>query len=121
VFAMRAQWALAAGQSLSAAMRAYYLGRPGRPPGLRWRWRAFASVNRLTYDRAGGRVAWDPAWWPGWVRRIDRFNDVYGAGVGGSLWGTITRPASRIWPETPYMLALFLAWAQPLLEAELAG
>ena len=28
---------------LSAAMRAYYLGRPGRPPGLRWRWRAFAA------------------------------------------------------------------------------
>jgi hypothetical protein len=121
VFAMRAQWALAAGQPLSAAMRAYYLGRPGRPPGIRWRWRAFASVNRLVYQRAGGGLAWDPAWWPGWVRRIDRFNDVYGAGVGGSLWGTLTRPASRVWPETPYMLALFLAWAQPLLEAELAG
>ena len=120
VFAMRAQWALAAGQPLSAAMRAYYLGRPGRPPGLRWRWRAFASVHRLVYERAGGGVAWDPAWWPGWVRRIDRFNDVYGAGVGGSLWGTLTRPVARIWPETPYMLALFLAWAQPLLEAELA-
>ncbi len=120
VFAVRAQWALAAGQPLSAALRAYYLGRPGRPPGIRWRWRAFASVNRLTYSRGGGRVAWDPAWWPGWVRRIDRFNDVYGAGVGGSLWGTLTRPAFRAWPETPYMLDQFLAWAQPLLEAELA-
>jgi hypothetical protein len=121
VFAMRAQWALSAGQPLSAALRAYYLGRrPGRPPGIRWRWRAFASVNRLTYSRGGGRVAWDPAWWPGWVRRIDRFNDVYGAGFGGSLWGTLTRPAFRAWPETPYMLDLFLDWAQPLLEAELA-
>jgi hypothetical protein len=121
VFAMRAQWALAAGQPLSAALRAYYLGRPGRPPGIRWRWRAFASVNRLAYSRGGGHIAWDPAWWSGWVRRIDRFNDVYGAGVGGSLWGTLTRPAHRDWPETPYMLALFLAWAQPLLEAELAA
>ena len=121
VFAMRAQWALAAGQPLSAAMRAYYLGRPGRPPGLRWRWRAFASVNRLVYERLGGGLAWDPAWWPGWVRRIDRFNDVYGAGVSGSLWGTLTRPAGRVWPETPYMLALFLTWARPLLEAELAS
>ena len=120
VFAMRAQWALAAGQPLSAAMRAYYLGRNGRPPGLRWRWRAFASVNRLAYGRDGGRVAWDPSWWHGWVRRIDRFNDVYGAGVGGSLWGTLTRPTSRAWPETPYMLTVFLAWARPLLEAELA-
>jgi hypothetical protein len=120
VFAMRAQWALAAGQPLSAALRNYYLGRPGRPPGLRWRWRAFASVNRLIYARDGGRVAWDPAWWSGWVRRIDRFNDVYGAGVSGSLWGTLTRPAGRVWPETPYMLALFLTWARPLLEAELA-
>jgi hypothetical protein len=119
VFAMRAQWALAAGQPLSAALRAYYLGRPGRPPGIRWRWRAFASVNRLAWGRAGGGVAWDPSWWHGWVRRIDRFNDVYGAGVGGSLWGTITRPASRAWPETPYMLALFLDWAGPRLEAEL--
>jgi hypothetical protein len=120
VLAMRAQWALAAGQPLSTALRNYYLGRPGRPPGLRWRWRAFASVNRLTYARDGDRVAWDPAWWSGWVRRIDRFNDVYGAGVGGSLWGTLTRPAGRVWPETPYMLTLFLTWAQPLLEAELA-
>jgi hypothetical protein len=121
VFAMRAQWALAAGQPLSAALRNYYLGRPGRPPGLRWRWRAFASVNRLTYARDGDRVDWDPTWWSGWVRRIDRFNDVYGAGVGGSLWGTLTRQAGRIWPETPYMLALFLTWARPLLEAELAA
>ena len=53
VFAMRAQWALAAGQPLSVALRNYYLGRPGRPPGTRWRWRAFASVNRLAYGRAG--------------------------------------------------------------------
>jgi hypothetical protein len=121
VFAVRAQWALAAGQPLSAALRAYYLGRPGRPPGMRWRWRAFASVNRLAYRRGSGRIAWDPAWWPGWVGRIDRFNDVYGAGVGGSLWGTLTRPVPRAWPETPYMLDQFLAWAQPRLEAELAA
>jgi hypothetical protein len=120
VFAMRAQWALAAGQPLSKALRNYYLGRPGRPPGIRWRWRAFASVNRLAYGRDGARVVWDPAWWTGWVRRIDRFNDVYGAGVGGSLWGTLTRHGARIWPETPYMLGVFLAWSQPLLEAELA-
>jgi hypothetical protein len=121
VFAMRAQWALAAGQPLSAALRGYYLGRPGRPPGIRWRWRAFTAVNRLAYDRAGDRVAWDPDWWDGWVRRIDRFNDVYGAGFGGSLWGTLTRPASRTWPETPYMLARFLGWARPRLQAELAA
>ena len=120
VFAMRAQWALAAGQPLSAALRNYYLGRPGRAPGTRWRWRAFAAVNRLAYGRDGTRTAWDPAWWANWVRRIDRFNDVYGAGVGGSLWGTLTRPGSRRWPETPYMLGLFLAWAEPRLETELA-
>jgi hypothetical protein len=119
VFAMRAQWALAAGQPLSAALRAYYLGHRGRPPGSRWRWRAFTAANRLSWARAGGAVAWDPGWWSGWVRRIDRFNDVYGAGVGGSLWGTLTRPAHRAWPETPHMLALFLAWAQPLFQAEL--
>jgi hypothetical protein len=118
VFAMRAQWALAAGQPLSAALRAYYLGRRGRPAGIRWRWRAFTAVNRLTWTREGG-AAWDPAWWPGWVRRIDRFNDVYGAGVGGSLWGTLTRPSHRAWPETPYMLAQFLTWVRPRLEAEL--
>jgi hypothetical protein len=121
VFAMRAQWALSAGQPLSAALRAYYLGRRGRPAGTRWRWRAFAAVNRLTYGRGGGTIAWDPAWWAGWRQRIDRFNDVYGAGVGGSLWGTLTRPAHRAWPETPYMLALFLTWAKPLLEAELSA
>jgi hypothetical protein len=121
VFAMRAQWGLAAGQPLSAAMRAYYLGHRGRPPGTRWRWRVFTAVNRLTYARTGGGIDWDPAWWQGWVRRIDRFNDVYGAGVSGSLWGTLTWPTHRAWPETPYMLAVFLAWAKPLIEAELAA
>jgi hypothetical protein len=120
VFAMRAQWALAAGQPLSAALRAYYLGRPGRPPGIRWRWRAFAAANRLAYRRHGGRAAWDPGWQGAWIRRIDHFNDVYGAGVGGSLWGTLTRPSRRAWPETPYMLGRFLAWARPRLEAELS-
>jgi hypothetical protein len=120
VFALHAHWGLAAGQPLSAAFRGYYLGRGRRPPGMRWRWRAFAAANRLAYARAGGRVAWDPAWWEGWVRRIDRFNDVYGAGVGGSLWGTLTRPVHRTWPETPYMLTVFLGWASRLLEVELA-
>jgi len=121
VFAMWASWGVAAGQPLSAALRAYYLGHRGRPPGVRWRWRAFASANRLTFARTGRGVAWDPAWRPAWIRRIDRFNDVYGAGVGGSLWGTLTRPTRRVWPETPYMLATFLGWAAPLLEAELAA
>jgi hypothetical protein len=120
VFAMRAQWALSAGQPLSSALRAYYLGHRGRPAGTRWRWRAFAAVNRLTYHRNGGGIVWDPSWWSGWLHRIDRFNDVYGAGVGGSLWGTLTRPTHRAWPETPLMLAQFLAWARPRFEAELA-
>jgi hypothetical protein len=57
VFAMRAQWALAAGQPLSAAVAAYYLGGRGRPPGTRWRWRAFAAANRLRHARAGGGIA----------------------------------------------------------------
>jgi hypothetical protein len=120
VFALRAHWGLAAGQPLSAALAGYYLGHRRRHPGVRWRWRAFAAVNRLAYARAGGRIAWDPAWRQGWIRRIDRFNDVYGAGVGGSLLGTLTRPVHRTWPETPYMLAQFLGWAAPLLQAELA-
>jgi hypothetical protein len=120
VFALHAHWGLAAGQPLSAAIAGYYLGHRRRHPGVRWRWRAFAAVNRLAYARAGGRIAWDPAWREGWIRRIDRFNDVYGAGVGGSLLGTLTRPVHRTWPETPYMLAQFLSWAAPLLQAELA-
>jgi hypothetical protein len=120
VFALRAHWGLAAGQPLSAALAGYYLGHRRRHPGVRWRWRAFAAVHRLAYARGGGRIAWDPAWREGWIRRIDRFNDVYGAGVGGSLLGTLTRPVHRTWPETPYMLAQFLGWAAPLVEAELA-
>jgi hypothetical protein len=101
VFAMRAQWALAAGQPLSKpCATTTWAGRGGRR-GAAGGWRAFASVNRLAYGRDGARIVWDPAWWTGWVRRIDRFNDVYGAGVGGSLWGTLTRPGARAWPETP--------------------
>ena len=120
VFGLRATWALEAGQPLSAALRCYYLGRDGRPPGLRWRWRAFAAVHRLVWARDGGQVAWDPSWRTGWVRRIDRFNDVYGAGVGGSLLGTLTRPVHRAWPHTPRMLDRFLDWAGRQLAEELA-
>jgi hypothetical protein len=96
-----------------------------RPPGTPARGAlALAGVRRrqppeLRPDGPRGRLG--PGLAAGLDPRIDRFNDVYGAGVGGSLWGTLTRPTRRVWPETPYMLATFLGWAAPLLEAELAA
>src|SRR6266508_3384704 len=50
VFALRAQWGLAAGQPLSAAIGGYYLGRGRRLPGIRWRRRP----HRLGPGLAGG-------------------------------------------------------------------
>ena len=108
VFAVRAQWALAAGQPLGRPAR-LLPGPPGTAAGIRWRWRAFASANRLAlppgqrlHHLGSGVVAGlGPPHRP--LQRRLR------AGVGGSC-GDLTRPASRVWPETPYMLGLFLAW-----------
>ena len=87
VFAMRAQWALAAGEpSRPPCAPTTWAARGGRPACAG----AGGRSPRSTVSPTAGPAAGSPGTrrWPGWVRRIDRFNDVYGAGVGGSLWGT---------------------------------
>lgn len=118
-FALHSQWSTQPTQTLSAALRAYYGGAPSAAAGVSRRFRAFCAANGLTYQQSGTSVTWDPAWRAPTIARIDRFNDLYGAGTSGAAFGAIFGPSHRTWPHTPAMLDRFLAWLKPRLEAEL--
>ena len=117
-FGLHAAWS-GTGQTLSDALRAYYLGSGGTPAGTSRRYRQFCTANGLTYQVSGTSVTWDGTWCATLIARIDRFNDLYGAGMSGAVYGTIFGPTRRTWPHTPEMLDRFLDWLKPRLEAEL--
>jgi len=109
---------LGGGGPLSAAIRSFYTGGPGA--GVQTsRYAAFCSGAGIRYTAASGVVTWDAGQRPALIARIDRFNDLYGAGTSGTIWGTLFGPSHRSWPDTPVMLDKFLAWLKPRLEAEL--
>ena len=110
--------------TLSAALRAYYLGgTAGGRPGTETRYQTFCAATGLTYRRSGTSIVWDRAWHNPMIDRIDRFNDLYEAGGWGAARAMITGGTThrRIWPRTAIMFDRFLAWLKPRLEAELAG
>ncbi|MDQ1357292.1 MAG: hypothetical protein QOG44_1665 [Acidimicrobiaceae bacterium] len=111
-------WVASPGLTLSHLLRTYYLG----PDSARTsRFRDFCSANGFSYRAAGSSVTWVETWRAPWIARIDRFNNLYAAGIAGSLRAQFFGPNVRVWPRTPEMLARFLAWLKAKLEAELAG
>jgi Domain of unknown function (DUF4157) len=109
--------------SLSQAMRTYYLGSSGAAPVVNRRWQSFCARSGLTYTRSGGAVTWGSGVRPMLITRVNTFNDLYGAGGVGSVWGSIFGPSRRSggWPHTPAVVDRFLDWVQPRLQAELAS
>lgn len=110
--------------TLSAAMRAYYLGQSGTPAGVKKRWQTFVRKNGLTYTRSGNTITWDSGLKATLTTRIDAFNDVFAA--RNSVWDQVKEflgfaPAKQSWPHTPEVVDMFLAWVKPQLEAELAS
>ena len=116
-FGMQRQWASHPG-SLSSAIRLFYSGTAGTG-GVSSRYQAFTAGTGIRYTNAAGTVTWDAGQRAALISQIDRFNDLYGAGVGGTIWGSLFGPSHRAWPHTPAMLEMFLAWLKPRLEAEL--
>ena len=116
-FRLRQQWAEQPGR-LSEAVRRYYLGGAGSR-GVESRYATFCAAAGIRYQNSGGTVTWDPSQRAALISQIDRFNDLFGAGTGGAIWGTLFGPTHRTWPHTPAMLDKFLAWLKPRLEAEL--
>jgi hypothetical protein len=103
---------------LSAAIRRFYKGGGGSAA-MAGRYRSFCLGTDIRYAEVAGTVTWDAAQRPALIARIDRFNDLYGAGTSGTIWGTLFGPSHRSWPDTPAMLDKFLEWLKPRLEAEL--
>jgi hypothetical protein len=106
--------------TLSAAIRRYYLGGAGTG-GADVRFQTFCAKAGLTYQRSGNSITWDTKWRNPLIDRIDRFNDLYGAGGWGAFKAmTVGSVEHRFWPRTAIMLNKFLAWLKPRLEAELS-
>jgi hypothetical protein len=103
---------------LSVALRRFYAGGGGFVA-LESRYAAFCSGAGIRYTFAGGMVTWDASQRADLIRQVDRFNDLYGGGIWGAIWGTLTSPTHRTWPDTPAMLDKFLAWLKPRLQADL--
>jgi hypothetical protein len=116
-FRLRQQWAEQPGR-LSEAMRRYYMGGAGSR-GVESRYASFCAAAGIRYQNSGGTITLDPSQRAALIGEIDRFNDLFGAGTGGAIWGKLFGPAHRAWPHTPAMLDKFLAWLKPRLEAEL--
>lgn len=109
---------------LSEVLRGYYLGS-GRETVSR-RWQTFCARNGLLYTSStDGRVTWDTSWHQALIARIDRFNDLYGAGTIGAVTGTARRVFSTVppgqWPHTGEVLDRFLSDVKRRLEVELSA
>jgi hypothetical protein len=114
------------GTKLSVLLRKYYLGTATEPAGVKKRWQTFATKNGLRYARSGSSITWDASVRAMAITRVDTFNDMFDAGMIGSVWqtvvvrggGSVTR---RSWPHTPAVVDKFLTWVKSQLETELAS
>jgi hypothetical protein len=126
-FGVFKQFRLAAGQRISQAIKAYYLGPSA---GVSTRCRDFCKANGLTFSSGGGRVKVDPASVQPFVARIDRLCDLFDFrdNIGVNLFiaalklgfNTLpTPPPPRTWVFTPQVRDLFIKSLEGFLEKEL--
>jgi hypothetical protein len=123
-FGVDDQFASAANQTLSQVLRAYYLGNAAQSAGMNQRWQSFCRKNGFGYVRSGNSITWKPHTRLEVIRRVNAFNDLYGAGNIGAIWNMVKTKAGaaiprREWPHTPAVVDRFLAWVKTHLEAEL--
>jgi hypothetical protein len=111
-------------QSLSEALRNYYVGPQGRRAGMRRRWLKFCLLNGFVTNE-NDQVKWKPKsqLMKGWVPRIDNFCNLYAGGPKKAQETILPFGISRYkhdkWAHTPYMLNKFLDYVITNLSAEL--
>jgi hypothetical protein len=125
-FGLHVQFAATAKQTLSQALRAYYIGSATQSAGVKQRWQTFCSKNSLGYARAGNSITWNGGVRAAVIKRVDAFNDLYGAGKFGSIGNMLKQKlgatiAHRSWPHTPTVVDRFLDWVKTNVEAELSA
>ncbi len=110
-------------QSLSEALRNYYLGSQGRPAGVNRRWLKFCLLNGFVTNE-NDQVRWKPKLqlMNEWIPRINNFCNLYAPGPKGAQNTIVTFGLWRYnqqWRYTPYMLNKFLDYVITNLSAEL--
>ncbi len=124
-FGVHDQWNASPGQRLSQIMRTYYLGQSGGAAGIKTRYRKFCAKNGFAYNTVGNQVFWYPDVKTSIIDKVDKFSDLFAAGIMGSAWATVlspvTPPSRRKWPHTSEVVDKFLNWLKAKLEAELAS
>jgi subtilisin family serine protease len=101
------------GRPLSSALIAYYTDGETVPGGYRRRFRSFLGTQF-----GGGQLdaVQEAAAAAKWTPRVNRFNDLFAAGLFGSL--AITPPPPRRWQFTPDVLSKFFQFLRSGLKTE---
>lgn len=106
-------------QTLSAALRQYYVSESGGSPRMTFnRWAHFCDVNHLTFAEAGNRITWTPEARQTVIQNITQFANLFAQRQNPIT--AMTLVITQQWPEAGQFADRFLQDVQRGLEAELA-
>lgn len=108
-------------QTLSSALRRYYVSESGGSPRYQYnRWAGFCAAVGLTYTQSGGTITWTPAARQRVIDRITAFANLF-QGRTSPMRAMMSGIPPRIWPEAGDFADLFLADVKSGLEREIAA
>jgi Domain of unknown function (DUF4157) len=107
--------------TLSAALRQFYISESGGSPRYQYnRWAGFCSTVGLTYQVTGRNITWRPEARALVITRITAFANLYQA-RNNRLGTMISTTPARVWSEAGRFADLFLADVKLGLEQEIAA
>ncbi len=108
---------------LSASLSKYYLGSDNVAPDVVKRYVTFCRKNGLLYSVSGKTITWASSVKGTITDRVNKFNDLFGAGQAGALTDTLKSPVSspshKSWKYTSYVIDKFLNFIKLNTEKEL--
>jgi len=108
-------------QTLSAALRSYYVSESGGSPRYRYnRWAGFCARVGLTYTTSGGRITWTPAARQLVIDRITAFANLF-YGRTSPVRAMTIGISPRAWPHAGEFADRFLRDVKTGLEREIAS
>lgn len=108
-------------QTLSAAMRRYYVSESGGTARYQYnRWAGFCAAVGLTYTQSGSTITWTPAAQQLVISRITAFSNLFQGRTSPLRAMTLGIPL-QAWPEAGNFADLFLADVKSGLEQESAS
>jgi hypothetical protein len=108
-------------QTLSTALRSYYVSESGGSPRYQYnRWAGFCAAVGLTYIQLGNTITWTPAARQLVITRITAFANLFQGRTRGLRAMTLGIPPGT-WPEAGNFVDLFLSDVKSGLEQEIAA